>query len=148
MPANDDIQTQINELLQAHGQRFTSGRKAIVAALVRAGQPVTIPQILELSDGLAQSSVYRNLAVLEEVKAVVRIVTNDEFARYELAEVLTEHHHHMICSSCGDVADFSLPDTAEERLDEQLHAAAKSTGFAIDAHRLDLVGTCRECVPG
>ena len=36
------------------------------------GQPVTIPQILDASDGLAQSSVYRNLVVLEEVVAKTR----------------------------------------------------------------------------
>jgi len=147
MRTDDTLDEEIGELLARHGQRYTTGRRAIVAALRNAGQPVTIPQILDRSNGLAQSSVYRNLVVLEDVAAVVRIVTNDEFARYELAETLTEHHHHMICSSCGDVADFSLPESAEQRLDKQLHAAAQATGFSIEGHRLDLVGTCQDCVP-
>ena len=101
--------------------------------------------ILDASDGLAQSSVYRNLVVLEEAGVVTRIVTNDDFARYELSEQLTHHHHHLICSSCGDVSDFSLGDSAEARLDKALHQVASATGFRVEAHRLDLVGTCSDC---
>ena len=76
---------------------------------------VQIPQILEVDRSLAQSSAYRNLAVLERAGVVHRIVTTDEFARYELAEDLTEHHHHLICRSCGSVADFTL-DTVTSKM--------------------------------
>ena len=96
-------------------------------------------------EGLAQSSAYRNLVVLEEVGIVTRIVTNDDFARYELAEHLTHHHHHLICSSCGDVTDFALDDKAEAGLDKALHKIADEVGFTVEAHRLDLVGTCSNC---
>ena len=104
----DDVDDEITALLRATDQRYTTGRRALVASLRSLGRPVTIPQILETADGLAQSSVYRNLVVLEEAGVVTRIVTNDDFARYELSEQLTHHHHHLICSSCGDVSDFSL----------------------------------------
>ena len=111
--ATDELDDEITTLLRQEDQRYTKGRRALVATLRAEGQPVTIPQILDASDGLAQSSVYRNLVVLEEAGVVTRIVTNDDFARYELAERLTHHHHHLICSSCGDVTDFSLDDLAE-----------------------------------
>ena len=74
-----------------------------------------------------------------------RIVTTDDFARYELAEDLTEHHHHLICSTCGDVADFSLQPSVEEELDRALRKVARRTSFAVDGHRLDLVGICSSC---
>ena len=41
------------------------------------------------NDTLAQSSTYRNLVVLEEVRVVHRIVTSDDHARYELTEEIT-----------------------------------------------------------
>ena len=76
-------------------------RRALVDLLAEVDQPLTIPQLLERRRGLAQSSAYRNLAVLERAGVVHRIVTSDEFARYELAEDLTEHHHHLICASAA-----------------------------------------------
>jgi Fur family transcriptional regulator, ferric uptake regulator len=76
---------------------------------------------------------------------VHRVVTTDEFARYELAEDLTEHHHHLICSSCGDVADFTVPGAVEDELEAALAKVAKRAGFQARGHRLDLVGTCASC---
>ncbi len=143
--ATDELDDEINALLRQDDQRYTKGRRALVATLRAVGQPVTIPQILAASDGLAQSSVYRNLVVLEDAGVVTRIITNDDFARYELAERLTHHHHHLICSSCGDVTDFSRDDLAEASLDDALHEIAAQVGFAVETHRLDLVGICASC---
>jgi len=140
-----ELDRQIASRLETQGQRYTKGRQTIVSSLQQAGRPVTIPQIIEVT-GLAQSSVYRNLVVLEELKVVERIVTNDDFARYELAEEFNEHHHHLICSACGDVVDFCLPESAESHLDGALHSAAESAGFVVEGHRLDLIGRCHECI--
>ncbi|MCU1377542.1 MAG: Fe2+/Zn2+ uptake regulation protein [Acidimicrobiales bacterium] len=131
--------------LRAAGQRYTPGRRAIVERLLGAGQPLTIPDVLEGSS-LPQSSAYRNLAVLEQAGAVHRIVTSADFARYELAEDLTEHHHHLICSNCGTVEDFTAPPALERSLHKAVHEVEESTGFAAEHHRLDLVGTCKSCV--
>lgn len=131
--------------LRARDQRYTRGRRAIIDLLARAGAPLSIPQLLERDRSLAQSSTYRNLAVLEGAGVVHRIVSSDEFSRYELAEDLTEHHHHLICSSCGDVRDFTVPSALEGELDRALGRVAGDHGFAADHHRLDLVGTCATC---
>lgn len=142
---NTNFDAEVSALLTSADQRYTSGRKRVVSVLLSGGGPLTITQILEADPDLAQSSVYRNLTILEEVGAVTRIVTNDEFARYELAEHLTEHHHHLICTTCGDVIDFALDAETEAGLDQALHAAAHAAGFRPDAHRLDLLGTCKNC---
>jgi Fur family transcriptional regulator, ferric uptake regulator len=131
--------------LRGAQQRYTTRRRALVDVLDRAEGPLTIPQILELDRGLAQSSAYRNLAVLEQAGVVHRIVTSDDFARYELAEDLTEHHHHLICRRCGDVADFTLDPGVEGDLDRVLGQVARVQSFTPDHHRLDLVGLCADC---
>lgn len=143
--ADIDVDAEVAALLRRADQRYTSVRRRIVTALQSSGGPVTITQILEADASLAQSSVYRNLAILEEARAVTRIVTRDEFARYELAEELTEHHHHLICSNCGDVADFSLGESTEASLDRALEEAARRLGFRAEGHRLDLLGACADC---
>lgn len=119
----------------------------MVAALHDADGPVTIPEILALDGDLAQSSLYRNLAILEEVGAVTRIVTHDDHARFELAEALTDHHHHhLICTNCGSVSDFELAPDTESTLERAFNRVGRSATFQIDGHRLDLLGTCATCL--
>jgi Fe2+ or Zn2+ uptake regulation protein len=131
--------------LRRFDQRYTRARRALVEALASAEAPLSIPQLLRRDGTLAQSSAYRNLAVLEQATVVHRLVGSDEFSRYELAEDLTEHHHHLICSSCGDVRDFTAPARIEDDLDRALRQVAEQHGFDPDHHRLDLVGTCVNC---
>ena len=140
-----DLHMIVTRRLRHVGQRFTSQRRALVDVLTAAPSPLTLPQLLERSTGLAQSSAYRNLAVLERAGVAHRIVTTGDHACWELSEDLTEHHHHLICNSCGDVTDFTVPSEVESGLDSALAEVAADAGFAPLHHRLDLVGLCARC---
>jgi Fur family transcriptional regulator, ferric uptake regulator len=141
-----DVHDLVAQRLHADGQRYTTGRRALVDVLSHAGQPLTIPEILDGAEGFPQSSAYRNLAVLERAGVVVRLVTADEFGRYELAEELTgHHHHHLVCERCGIVLDVELPPSVERALDRALDSVGTTYGFRVEHHRLDLVGRCAAC---
>jgi Fe2+ or Zn2+ uptake regulation protein len=132
--------------LRRDGQRLTSGRQLLLRTLAEAAKPLTIPMILRAEPSLAQSSVYRNLAVLGKAGLVIRISIGDEHAHFELSEALTGvHHHHLVCTECGSVQVVELPERAERSLDKQLQAAAADTSFQLTGHRLDLIGVCAEC---
>lgn len=141
----DELHAIVNRRLRADGQRYTRQRRALVEILASSAAPLTLPQLLNRADGLAQSSAYRNLAVLERADVVHRIVTTGDHACWELVEDLTEHHHHLICRSCGDVADFTMPRDVESRLDAALAEVAAAARFDPSHHRLDLVGRCARC---
>src|SRR5947208_11950058 len=66
------------------GLRLTQKRASIVELLATSERPLTMPEIRDQRPDLAQSSLYRNLVVLEQAGVVRRVVTHDEFARYEL----------------------------------------------------------------
>ncbi|HSL09795.1 MAG TPA: Fur family transcriptional regulator [Actinomycetota bacterium] len=142
-----DAHAVVARRLAAVGQRYTAGRRRLIGALLAAEKPLPIGDLLTAS-ALPQSSAYRNLAVLEQAGAVRRVVTDEDFARYELAETLTEHHHHLICSACGRVEDVTIPAALEADVDRTVTRLAKRSGFATVAHRLDLIGTCGDCVAG
>ena len=144
-PVTAELHATVATRLRAAGQRYTANRRSLVEVLAAARQPLAIPDILVSGRGLAQSSVYRNLAMLEQAGAVHRIVASGDFSRYELAEDLTEHHHHLICTTCGDVADFTAPASLEASLGRAMAKVADATGFAPARHRLDLMGTCTRC---
>jgi Fe2+ or Zn2+ uptake regulation protein len=76
---------------------------------------------------------------------VRRVVTEEEFGRYELAEDLTEHHHHLVCRSCGLVEDVTVAPSFERQVARTVTDVADRTGFSAVSHRLDLIGTCRNC---
>jgi Fe2+ or Zn2+ uptake regulation protein len=140
-----DLHDVIATRLSDDGQRYTSGRRRLVEVLDRSGRPLTAAEVLEVG-ALAQSSAYRNLAVLEAAGVVHRVSGADEFSRFELAEDLTEHHHHLICTSCGSVADVTVADSVERSLEEATRQIAATTGFRADHHRLDLLGRCASCL--
>lgn len=144
--ATAELHDAIGVRLGEDDQRYTSGRRTLVDLLAGTHRPLTVAEVLERADDLSQSSVYRNLALLERAGVVQRVVTDDEFARFELAEDLTgHHHHHLVCASCGRVEDFTLAPDVESSLDDALVSSASAVGFEVHQHRLDLVGTCRRC---
>lgn len=144
--APEGFDAAVGSKLSACEQRFTSQRRAIVDLLRSAGRPLSMPEVLATAPNLAQSSVYRNMVVLEQAGVVLRVVTGDEFARYELAEDLTgHHHHHLVCSSCGLVEDVTIPHDLEEQLESSFSALAAEHGFTVEDHRLDIIGRCASC---
>lgn len=130
--------------LRQVGQRLTPRRRSLLRILRSAVRPLTIHEILDRGSGLAMSSAYRNLTVLEHAGVVNRVITKEDFGRYELAEELTEHHHHLVCSSCGLVRDL-LSDVDAERLMNVAMQRATEQGFTPATHRLDIVGLCADC---
>jgi Fur family transcriptional regulator, ferric uptake regulator len=143
---NDDaVHTTVAERLRTAGQRYTGQRRRLVAILAGSRSPLSIPDILRGRRGLPQSSVYRNLSDLVDAGVARRIMTEEDFGRYELAEDLTGHHHHVICSSCGRTRDVTLPADLERTLERTLDGVARRAGFADVDHRLDLVGMCDDC---
>ena len=144
-PQPIDVHDTADERLRRDGQRYTSNRRVLIDALRAANRPVTVLELIDGAPGMAQSSAYRNLSVLEEAGVVRRLVTADDTARYELAEDLTHHHHHLICESCGSVIDIDVPVELEDGVTSFSSSVAKSHGFRIEHHRLDLIGVCPAC---
>jgi len=143
--ATTDLHRVAAERLARDGQRYTAGRRTLVGVLAATTRPLTIAEIRARAEDLAQSSTYRNLTVLEQAGVVHRVVGTDEYARFELDEELTGHHHHLICSRCGRVEDVDLGPDLEAALDTAVARAARRSGFSVGSHRLDLLGVCPAC---
>jgi Fur family transcriptional regulator, ferric uptake regulator len=143
-----DIHDVVDDQLRRTRQRYTRGRRQLVELLVATDRPLTIPELLGRGPRQSQSSLYRNLAILEQCGTVHRIASTDDVARYELTEELAGHHHHLVCSQCGRIADVTLPAGVETALTAAAEAARDQHAFEVDAHRVELLGTCAGCVDG
>lgn len=127
----DDIEAQ----LRAKGVQVTRQRLAIVNVLRLAGDHPTADEILtraKLEDeSISQATVYRTLAALEKVGAVLKNDFDGAGARFELAD--RAHHDHLIDLDTGEVIEF------HSELIESLQAQiAAELGYEIEWHRLEL----------
>jgi Fur family ferric uptake transcriptional regulator len=141
----EDPHTLVADRLHRSRQRYTGGRRALVSALLGAGRPLSIAELLRTDDDWSQSSLYRNLTVLESCGIVLRLPSTDGVARFEVTEELSHHHHHLVCSGCGRLDDVDLPDRVEATLHAVTAEAGAALGYEVDEHRLELIGRCSDC---
>ncbi len=118
--------------MRGRGYKATPQRLAVLAAL-GAGQHQRLEEIRARCPEVGLVTVYRTLDLLSEVGAVRRLDLGDG-PRYELAE---DHHHHLICESCGDVSEF-------ERCPLDL-GSLRVMDFEVSSHTLEIYGRCGAC---
>src|ERR1700724_86154 len=140
-----DLHDAVAARIKTAEGRYTRSRRRLVEVLLAAGQPLTVEEIVEQSL-LPLSSVYRNLAVLEDSGLVHRLAGHGDFARFELTEELVGHHDHLVCVICGAMTDVDLPQDLEQSFERALATLAERTGFELGSHRIDAIGRCSECV--
>lgn len=145
MTSDQDLHRAVATRLADHDHQYTNNRRAVVTGLAGAGSPITLPDLLAADQSLAQSSAYRSLSILVEAGIVRRLVHGGDHAHFELAEHLTEHHHHLICESCGVVVDVTLPTKVENSMDRTFNDVAAASGFTAAHHAIDIYGTCPDC---
>lgn len=125
--------------------RLTNSRKAVLAILENADRPLTITEIADRSKDLAQSSLYRNLTLLEDANLVHKITTDHDFAFFELSEDLLGHHHHLRCINCAQVLDIELSAKDEKMLHTLAKTIGKKNGYSNIHHHLEFSGLCSKC---
>jgi Fur family ferric uptake transcriptional regulator len=131
--------------LAAHEVRYTRGRQTVVAALRDVDGPRSAAELHELlSPSVPLSSLYRSLAVMADA-GVLAPHHSAGVTRYELAEWLVGHHHHLVCVECGAVDDIELSPELEQTLEALVATAASVGRFAAVGHALEIDGTCAAC---
>ncbi len=86
--------------------------------------------------GLA--TVYRTLRMLAD-DGVVDVLREDPVQlRYRLCSV--QHHHHLVCESCGRVEEIPECDVSEWAA-----RVARKRGFRVRSHRAEILGLCGSC---
>lgn len=87
--------------------------------------------------GLA--TVYRTLQTLADAGQVDTLRTAEGEVHYRQCAA-TEHHHHLVCVSCGKTVELSA-----DAVEAWAAQVAASYGFRDVSHHLELFGTCSDC---
>jgi Fur family ferric uptake transcriptional regulator len=140
-----ELHEAVRRRLEEHNIRYTTGRRSVVTALVRVDGPESTAELHRRMRGVPLSSLYRSLTVLDEAGVVEKHHDADGLARYELAEWLMGHHHHVVCVDCGTVEDVSLSDEDEEMIGRLARKIADRAGYRETGHKIEVEGVCPSC---
>jgi Fur family transcriptional regulator, ferric uptake regulator len=126
------------------GLRQGAARRAIVQALGEQDCCLTAQEILdrlraaERKVGIA--SVYRVLDLLVSEGYVQKIELGSGTCRYEPIQPGGDHHHHLVCDSCGRVEPFE-----DKSLERALGRVEEHSGYDVSLHDVVLHGACGDC---
>jgi Fur family transcriptional regulator, ferric uptake regulator len=130
--------------LERAGYRSSVPREAVVDALAELGCSVTAREIADLLEEQGQrvglASIYRALDLLDSLRLVQRVDVAESTARYEPAHPSGEHHHHLVCDTCGQVTAFEDAD-----LEKAIVRLSGRVDFSIAGHDVTLRGECPGC---
>lgn len=130
------------DLLRRAGHKMTPQRLMIVRVLRHAQGHLSAAQIAaqvrDVYPFVDVSTVYRTLDVLKRMKLATATDMGAGDVLFEWAP--EEPHHHLICSSCGEVQllDHSYLACLSARIDTEF-------GFEPDLHHFAIFGLCRDC---
>ena len=126
------------------GYRTSAPREEVIGALAELRCSVTAREIADLlrerDSRVGLASIYRALDLLDRHGLVQRFDVGEGVARYEPAMPGGDHHHHLVCDSCGTVEPFE-----DDALERAIHGLSDKTEFAIAAHDVTLHGECPSC---
>ena len=129
------------EQLKSNGVRMTPQRHAILSFLMETHSHPTADDIYKalspMYPSMSVATIYNNLRLFVEAGLVRELTYGDDSSRFD-ADL--SDHYHAICRSCGSIVDFKHPPLLDVE-----RAASKSTGFAVQGHRMEIYGLCQSC---
>lgn len=133
-----------HEILESGGHRVSAPRAAVVAVLDELGCSVTAQEISDRlrdrGEGVGVASIYRALQLLDDMRLVRRVDVGEAVARYEPVHPDGEHHHHLVCDSCGKTRAFEDPE-----LERAIERLAGRVDYTVGTHDVTLRGQCPAC---
>ena len=131
----------LRESLKAVGLRVTRPRVAVLGAVEdqpHADTESLIGAVRRELPAVSHQAVYDVLRALTTAGLVRRIQPSGSVARYESR--VGDNHHHVVCSSCGAIADVDCAVGEGPCLD-----ASETHGFVIDDAQVTYWGICPAC---
>ena len=128
-------------LLRGVGLRVTQPRLAVLRAVGHRPHSDTasvLDAVRSELGSVSHQAVYDVLEALTRTGIVRRIQPAGSVARYELR--VGDNHHHVVCRSCGAVADVDCAVGSAPCLN-----ASDTHGFLVDEAEVTYWGICSDC---
>ncbi|MCB2206507.1 transcriptional repressor [bacterium] len=131
------------QYLRRNKYRVTPERFEILDAVLECNGHFDADELFlkmkSLGSKVSRATVYNTLDKLTECGIVSRYRFGERLARYEIM-FGNEHHHHVICRSCGTIEEF-----VDKRVERLARDAARSLNYQFQDAVLHIYGLCEKC---
>ena len=134
-----------SNLALPHGTRLTSQRRVLLGLVAGWRGGFTVADLHERArqdePGIGLATTYRTVELLRSSGAVQPLLGHPLVGegQHVYVRCRPEHHHHLVCTSCGGVEETELCAVPPAEELQRLH------GFRPAGHELDIYGTCERC---
>lgn len=131
------------EYIKAEGLKVTAQRNHILNAFLATDKHVSVEDIYILANrgkrrvGLA--TVWRTMKLIADCGLAREVAFDDGVSRFEHTHGKS-HHHHLICTRCKKVIEFT-----SKEMDEVERSIAEDYEFELESHRFEIFGLCKDC---
>ena len=131
---------ELTEVFRANGLKITPQRQAVFRALHRATDHPTAESVYaRVCDEVPSISLRTVYQVLNDLVAMGEVSTLDLGTGATRFDPTPSDHHHLVCSSCGEVRDLFLSTVRVHVPDDQ------SAGFVVGRAEITWRGLCPAC---
>jgi len=134
------------------GYRITAPREAILDVLSKSNKHLSAEDIYikihTRYPGVGLTTIYRTLDILANMGLIVKFDFGDGRARYELVKGPKgkEHHHHLICTNCNRIIDYTdFMDEEIKLLERTEKELSKKYNFKTTNYLIRFYGLCEKC---
>jgi Fur family transcriptional regulator, peroxide stress response regulator len=128
---------------QGAAVKLTRQRQVVLRVVSETPEHPTASEVFEqarkLLPTISYATVYNSLRYLKEAGLVLEITFGNGASRYDSE---TGRHDHALCTECGKLVDFDIPETVE-----LMRSAARRSRFKPESIHLTLMGLCPDCRP-
>jgi Fur family peroxide stress response transcriptional regulator len=139
--SNNRLQELVGSV-RDQGHRLTPQRMAVLTILAESDAHPSVQDIYQQVKRnfpmTSLATVYKTISMLKEMGEVLELGFSDLGSRYDGRQPFP--HPHLICVHCNKIVDWEsdiLTDLASQ--------VAKTSGYQMVGHRLDLLGLCPDC---
>jgi Fur family ferric uptake transcriptional regulator len=141
--SDKEKEERLSRYMAEHGLKSTRQRSMIIDSFFALGGHLSVEElwsrVRQEDTKVSVATVYRTMKLLSDCGLAHARNFGDGQTRYEAA-VGRDHHDHLICTRCGQIIEFE-----NNRIEQLQEAVARSHGFKVLSHKMELYGLCVDC---
>jgi len=115
----------------------------ILSAFLKTERHVSVEDLYRIlkksKKRIGYATVYRTMKLIADCGLARGVEFDDGILRFE-HDYKHEHHHHLVCTRCKKVIEFT-----SKKMDRELEVVLKKYNFKMESHSFKIFGICNKC---
>lgn len=143
----EPVLRHVEQKLIEAGHRVTAPRQAVLECIAGQGSTFTAADLVDAFKSMpsvGRATIFRTIDLLVDLQLLERVHLEASGASgyaYVLCGLGDQHHHHTVCTECGEVSNLEGCFLDVRRL----RGLSEASSFRVDDHHLELYGVCARC---